>query len=70
MAVVRGALIERLQVAAGPEIAFETLSLRACAADRKPLAEDESPRQQRQQKQQCHHCLGQQTRIKNERNDR
>src|SRR5690349_3704620 len=68
--VVRGALIQRLQVAARPEIAFEALSLRPRAANRKPLAEDESPRHQRQQQQQRHHCLRQQARVENEGNDR
>src|SRR5471032_483458 len=70
VAVVGSALIKRLQVAARPEIAFEALGLIPCTPNGKPLADDVSPRQQRQQQQQRHDGLRQQAGMDDERNDR
>src|ERR1700709_1661131 len=70
VAVVSSTLIKRLQVAARPEVPFEALGLIPRAPNRKPLANDVGPRQQRQYQQQRHDGLRQQAGMDDERNDR
>ncbi len=59
VALAAGALVQGVQVAAGPEAALELLGLRARGADREHLAEDISPAHDRQQQEQGHDQLHQ-----------
>ena len=57
------ALVQCVQVAAGPEAALELFGLAAGRTDREHLAEDVGPAGQRHDQQQCHDQLHDQVRI-------
>src|SRR5450830_149055 len=70
VAVAAGALVQRMQVAAGPEAAFKFDGLTARLAHRKHLAENIGPAGQGDQQQQGHDQLHDQVGIGDEREER
>jgi hypothetical protein len=69
VAVVHRALVERVEVAAAPEVALELVGLGARVADGEGLAEDPVPGHQRDQGQQAHHQLHHQAGVEHEFDD-
>src|SRR5882672_1520859 len=69
VAVVDRALVERVQVAAAPELALEQLGLPPGAADREPLLEDEHPRHEGHREQHQHDHLDDDARVDDQRPD-
>src|SRR3989304_8737576 len=63
MAVVDRALIQRVQVAAAPEIALELLGLAARRGDGEELVKDEIPRHERHHEQQRDNELNDDARV-------
>ena len=70
VALAAGALVQRVQVAAGPEAAFELFGLAARCAQREQLAENIGPAKQRHAQQQGQDQLDQDVGIADQFNER
>ena len=69
VALAAGALVQRVQVAAGPEVAFELFGLPACGAQREQLAENIRPAEQGDAQQQGQDQLDQDVGVADQVNE-